>query len=78
MHVWVSGLPGGFEDGMSDPLYLAFRSSDVRNVLNHFSHVVSQRTLPFHNVDALGLIFCAVGRICVIDGVNPAGVISFV
>ena len=54
---------------MSDPLYLAFRSSDVRNVLNHFSQVVSQQTLPLHIVDTLRLVFCAVGRICVTGGV---------
>jgi hypothetical protein len=46
--------------------------------LNHFSHVVSQQTLPLHNIDALRLVFCAVGRICVTGGVSPAGVISFI
>lgn len=36
MYIRIAGFPSSFKDGMSYSLYLAFCSSDIRDVLNHF------------------------------------------
>lgn len=67
MHIRVAGFPSGFKDGMSYSLNLAFCSSDIRDVLNHFvlwyTRLVNGHFQTFPKLYKRGIIFCAVDLI---------------